>query len=268
MKNRRTFKLRNSVSWLVSSALLAVFGLLAPTAAFSVPINVTGVILTPAQRAQAIATLGVTTVLPSDTEVIGFDLSPAIAALKQDPIVFRMFDDGVPPSGPDVSGGPFTGSDVDAVGGQSSAGLTTWATQVTFAQFGPEITPAPNTLGQFHDPNVDGLFGDTPAEGFPANVLGPPDAPVSFSLNINDFKNFTSIGSGGILELAFATGIADRNIVDNFDLFMFEVGAARDNAFFQVDISSTAVPEPISMLLFGTGLVGIGGYVRRKFKQN
>jgi hypothetical protein len=30
---------------------------------------------------------------------------------------------------------------------------------------------------------------------------------------------------------------------------------------------NTPVPEPISMILFGTGIVGVGGYIRRKLKK-
>jgi len=44
-----------------------------------------------------------------------------------------------------------------------------------------------------------------------------------------------------------------------------------DNYAFEADNIALAttqpIPEPVSMLLFGTGLVGIGGYLRRKYKK-
>ena len=44
-----------------------------------------------------------------------------------------------------------------------------------------------------------------------------------------------------------------------------------DNYAFEADnialATTLAIPEPVSMLLFGTGLVGIGGYLRRKYKK-
>jgi hypothetical protein len=58
--------------------------------------------------------------------------------------------------------------------------------------------------------------------------------------------------------------------VQKFDSFRM----TSDNYAFEADNIALAaaetpnpIPEPVSMLLFGTGLVGIGGYLRRKYKK-
>jgi hypothetical protein len=49
---------------------------------------------------------------------------------------------------------------------------------------------------------------------------------------------------------------------DYFNNFLYN-----RNPLFSGNATMAPVPEPISMLLFGTGIVGVGGYLRRKFKR-
>jgi len=51
---------------------------------------------------------------------------------------------------------------------------------------------------------------------------------------------------------------------DNFRMTSTNYAFEADN----IALATTQpIPEPVSMLLFGTGLVGIGGYLRRKYKK-
>jgi hypothetical protein len=40
-----------------------------------------------------------------------------------------------------------------------------------------------------------------------------------------------------------------------------------DNTAFLTGVGITATPEPVTLILFGTGLVGIGGMVRRRLNR-
>jgi hypothetical protein len=232
--------LRQTRSTTVRVALALVAAL--ASAARAEPIEVTGTVLGLADRQKVIDALGLT-IRDEGEAIIAFDLAGVVQALGRGPNLFQIQDDGIPAEGPHVSGGPFTGVDVDAVAGLDAEGHPTFASAVQIATFGAELAPASRTIAECLAAQVDGLWGDAAAEGFPANVLGEPDAVLQSGgvascddLDISTWSGFTSVGSGGLLELVLPAALADANVVGDYDLFLFDAGGSGDGAVFRVDV--------------------------------
>jgi hypothetical protein len=87
------------------------------------------------------------------------------------------------------------------------------------------------------------------------------------------FENEISLTNSQIADNKFITAanIAINNNNYNWSVLqqvkVLNLVDVNNNEIRKQDQLYLATPEPVSMLLFGTGLLGMGGYLRRKFKK-
>lgn len=135
-----------------------------------------------------------------------------------------------------------------------NSSTTLGSTQDVYGQLG---LPGPNSQSYDNYSKFDMANGITVPTTFTLDVFAVSCALGTTSCpNLNfDIENFVAGTFISAATCSVQTATACPQTMDNFGATPFTVGGA-------------IVPEPVSMLLFGTGLVAMGAKLRRRKSQN
>ena len=184
-----------------------------------------------------------------------------------------MSGDLNPVAGTDTITGSLNGWTLSIVSGTSnSPGLIPFGLDITSLTASCTIVGGCTGLNSLDIQYSDVNFASAPSAfstSYSATTTGLGSTSESaFLSNLNTlFAETTLIGGVGPFSAPGGAGTAIGGVgaVAPYSLTLDQTFSGGDNSSFSVDGNVTAVPEPASLTMVGTGLIGLAGLLRRKF---